>query len=57
MAKGYPVRPETAPAPECHECGSQRLSKGMHGPRRCLDCDTMQSTDPFDVRPPTPVHG
>lgn len=47
MAKGYPVRPETAPQPECHDCGSLRLTKGLHGPRKCLDCGAMMVDDPF----------
>jgi hypothetical protein len=47
MAKGYPVRPETAPQPECHDCGSLRLTKGMHGPRKCLDCGALLVDDPF----------
>ena len=47
MAKGYPVRPEAVVQPECHECGSLRLTKGVHGPRKCLDCDAMLVDDPF----------
>ena len=52
MAKGYPVRPETAPRPECHECGSQRLSQGEHGMRRCLDCNAQVVADPFEASLP-----
>ena len=47
MAKGYPIRPETAQKPECHDCGSLRLTKGVHGPRKCLDCGAMVVDDPF----------
>lgn len=47
MAKGYPVRPETAPRPECHECGSDRLTKDDHGLRKCLDCGATLVADPF----------
>ena len=52
MAKGYPVRPESADVPECHECGSQRLSKGKHGVRQCLDCQAKMVADPFEAALP-----
>ncbi len=47
MAKGYPVKPESADLPECHECGSQRLGEGDHGVRRCKDCGATLVADPF----------
>lgn len=49
MAKGYPVRPETDPHPECHNCGSDRLTAAAHGPVRCRDCGHLQVEDPFAV--------
>lgn len=49
MAKGYPVRPETSPQPECHECGSLRLSRERLGARKCLDCGATLVADPFAV--------
>ena len=52
MAKGYPVRPESADVPECHECGSQRLSKDDHGVRQCLDCNARLVADPFEAALP-----
>lgn len=52
MAKGYPVKPESADVPECHECGSQRLSALEHGLRRCLDCHAPLVADPFAALAP-----
>ena len=52
MAKGYPVRPEGVAKPECHHCGSLRLSKldPQHpGQQRCLDCGAMLLEDPFAI--------
>ena len=45
MAKGYPVRQESAVLPECQVCGSGRFREDPLG-LRCEDCG-IRLRDPF----------